>query len=302
MSLAEAETTDLSDEQIDSLVERAESPPSQGKEIPMTAAEAGQPPTPAEEFEITHGGKQIKATRDQLIKWAQQGYDYPQKAQKLNQERMRMDQAAQQQKEWEKQWSPYKQIDEWAAKNPEQWQRLQQNWQQAQQGQPAQVTNQPGANDPYAPVIQNLRSELSELKTVAQSWQEHQTAQVAKQEDEKLDQEIQSIREKYKDLDWATPDENGKSLEFKVLEHAQTNGIKNFNTAFKDFYHDELIARAQAQAQQNVSKDIQAKSKMGILGKTPTPVKGIPAVKDVKKQSYEDIMSEIREERRQGLY
>jgi hypothetical protein len=75
-----------------------------------------------------------------------------------------------------------------------------------------------------------------------------------KSADEKLAQEVQSIREKYKDIDMDSPDENGKSLEAKVLEHAEANGIPSFKAAFNDFYQDQLIARAEAQAKMNVSK------------------------------------------------
>lgn len=288
--------TELTDERMDELVNGTTE--SNTREIPMTkdeTPEASAAAKPAEELmEFFHNGKPIKGTREQIIKWAQMGYGVPQTMQKFNQDKTQWET---QKTQWEKQWGHYRQVDDWAKNNPDQWQRIQASLQNPDQGQ-----NPSATNSTPLPEIQSLKAELNQIKGVAQTWQEHMTQQQTKAEDEKLNQEIQSIQEKYKDLDWKNPDETGKSLEFKVLEHAQSNGIKNFATAFKDFYHDELISRAEAQAKQNVSKGIQAKTKLGILGESPTPRKGVAPVTDVKNKSYEDIMSEIRAERAQGLY
>jgi hypothetical protein len=286
------DNTELTDERMDELVN--ESQESNTREIPMSK----EPEAPApqdEKIEFTANGKKIQATRDQLIKWAQQGYDAPQKFQKFNQEKTQWET---QRAQWEQQWGEYRKVDEWAQKNPDKWALVQKSF--AQPGTAAPQTANP--NDPYAPVIQNLTTELQQLKGVALTWQEQMAKQQQEKENQELDQEIQSIRDKYKDLDWSTPDENGKSLEYKVLEHARENGIKKFGTAFKDFYHDELISRAEAQAKQNVSKGIQTKTKMGILGESPTPKKGFAPVKDVKNKSYEDIMDEVRDELRSGAF
>lgn len=287
----ESTNTELTDQQMDDLVERVESPKGEPAERAMTK----EPEAPVKEdlIEFTHNGKQIKGTRDQLIKWAQQGYDYPQKAQKLNQDKAKWE--ADRQK-WEQSYSPYKQIDDWAKKNPEAWQKMQESWKQAQAA-PAATTS-----DPYATKFQSLEAKLNQFEQVINPVVEKLSTAEQQEHDQKLDQEIQSIREKHKDLDWTTIDENGKSLEYKVLEHAQKNGIRNFTTAFKDFCHDELISRAEAQAKLNVSKDIQTKSKLGILGTSPTPKKGISVVKDVRSKSYNDIEAEIREELRSGAY
>lgn len=288
------ESNELSDERIDELTNS--STDSNAREIPMTREE--QAPSPKDELmEFVHNGKPIKGTREQIIKWAQQGYDYPQKTQKLLQERTAWESDK---KKWEGQWGSYRQIDEWAKTNPDKWMAIQNSFQQAHSGQPVPAAN---PNDPTAAMIQSLKAELGQVKGIAHTWQEQMAASKQKEEDQKLDQEVQSIQEKYKDLDWKAPDENGKSLEYKVLEHARENGIKSFNTAFKDFYHDELIARAENQAKQNVSKGIQTKTKLGILGESPTPKKSsFTPAKDVKNKSYESLESEALEELRSGAF
>lgn len=296
MSEAEIE---LNDEQIDQLVDRVDSPKEAAPEREMTAQ-----PTPKEtieEYKFTHNGKEINATKEQLIKWASQGYDYPQRMQKLNQERLQWDS---QKQEWEKKIAPYRTIDDWAAKNPDKWTQLQQSWQSASNGQVPQ-NNQgiPQAIDPaYLQKIQNLEQRFQQFEPAVNGLLENLSTQKAAQEDEALDQEIKSIQEKYKDLDFNSIDDNGKSLEYRVLEHASKIGVKNFTTAFRDLLHDELISRAQAQAKQNVSKNIQVNTKLGIIGKSPTPTKGINQVKDVRNKSYNDIEAEIHEELRSGAY
>lgn len=294
LDLMKDENTELTDQQMDELVSKSENK-GESKEIPMTK-EAQAPEPQPDLIEFNHNGKKIKGTRDQLIKWAQMGIDVPQKFNKFNQEKSQWDN---QRKQWEQQYGPYKQIDEWAKQNPDKWTQLQQSWQQAQQAPQTQQTGQTTAE--YLE-IQRLKQELNELKPLVQTVHQDFTTSKQQAEDQALDQQIQSLRDKYKDLDWDTPDDNGKPLEYKVLEYAQETGIKNFDAAFKAFYHDELVSRAETMAKQNVSKDIQTKTKLGILGSSPTPKRGVQPVKDVNKKSYEDIMSEIREERAQGLY
>lgn len=290
------ENTELTDQQIDDLAARAESPKKEPAERQMT-----KDPAPKQEIqdliEFKHGGKTIKGTRDQLIKWAQQGIDFPQRAQKLNQEKAQWEQQRQQ---WEQNTSQYRQIDEWAAKNPQEWQKIQSAYQQAKQGLTPQG-QQPTTHAENLE-IQRLKQQLSELTPLVQNINQEFTTSKQQAEDQQLDQLVTEIRDKYKDIDWDTPDDNGKPLEYRVLEFAQENGIKRFDTAFKAYYHDELVQRAEAQAKQNVSKDIQTKTKLGFLGSTSTPKRGIQTVKDVKNKSYENIMGEIREELASGAY
>lgn len=288
MSDYEVEKTELSDEQIDKLVDSSEK--SSNRDVPMTAKEAEpKEPQVKEEtiYEFNHNGKPIKATRDELVKWAQQGYDYPQKMQLLNQTKAQMEKHFQ---EWESKWTPYKQIDEWAAKNPDQWKALEQSWRSGQYNPAATQSNQ---NDPYAPKFQSLEQKLAQIEQFTQTQMAKEQTENQKRLDEKLDQDVKSIREQYKDLDWSNLDETGKTLEQKVLEHASQNGIANFKTAFRDFYHDQLIERAGAQAKLNISKGIQSQTKLGVLGTSPTSQKrGLTETKDPRKQSYEELAKE----------
>src|SRR4051812_40705324 len=114
---------------VDSLMESVESQGRGG--IPMTheaqtdAPAADSTPAPdtaaaaaaaqaAEEFEITWNGRQIKAPKDKVLQWASQGYDYPQKMAELKKQREEFDRA----------YSPYKTVDDYAKQNPEWWKHV----------------------------------------------------------------------------------------------------------------------------------------------------------------------------------
>lgn len=296
---------DLTDQQMDDLVSRSEKP--SNRDIPMTREDPKAQPEkdPVDNdlnFEFKHNGKTVKATREQMLKWAQQGYNYPQLLQKFNQEKSTWEKTRQQA---EAQYGQYQQIDQWAKQNPQAWQQLQHLYQQLQTGQITQgqynqqtqaVQNQAQAQNPqsFAQLDPQIAQKFNEVSEFVQSEKE-------KAEDRELDQEIQSIRAKHKDLDWESLDENGKSLEARVLEHATELGTKKFSVAFKDLLHDELLARAQAQAKQQVSKGIQQKTRLGLLSESSTPKKpGFSQAKDPKKQTYEELAREAIEELKAG--
>jgi hypothetical protein len=122
---------ELTDERMDELANGG----GQGtnREIPMTDADAAaraaktDPAASAQDtYELKIGDRTIKGTRDQVIKWAQMGYGYPQKAQQLNQDRQKLEQ---QRAEYEKQYKPYQEIDAWAKANPDKWNAIERMFQ-----------------------------------------------------------------------------------------------------------------------------------------------------------------------------
>ena len=70
-------------------------------------------------------------------------------------------------------------------------------------------------------------------------------------------------------------------------------GIKNFTTAFRDFYHDEIVKRASEKAKEQVVKEKQTKSRLGIVGQTPQP---ITKQFDVRGKSYNQLAEDIFKE------
>lgn len=272
--------------------EEPAAPAAQGAETPeaQPKAETQPAPTPADEIEFQHDGKAIKIARNdpRLITWLQQGYNYPQAIAK---ERQRVEQERQ---AFEKQYSPYKTIDEYAKQNPDWWSHVQQAFEQ-RDAQP-----KAGDSPELAQIKAQLRQEImAEIKPIQEKFtsieQKEQAEQVAR-EDQALGSEIQSIREQYSNLDWQSPDQAGMTLEQRIIKHAIENKIESFRAAFRDYSFDHLAKLHEERGKETVQKDIQQRQKLGIIGQSSTPKKGIKPAENVKTKSYDDLMREAKEE------
>lgn len=263
----------------------------QPTERPMSAPPAAAPATPTvQEFEIPYNGKNIKAPLDKVTKWASQGYDY---SQKMNEFNLRM-------KEFENQrqaLSPFQEVDAFARANPQWWEHVRSAYQQAQQqGQGQQQTTQAGVPEELLGALNPLKSELSEIKSWKETVERERIAYQHQQEDKALESEINSIREKYGDLDFDRVDEEGHTLEAKVLKHAVDNGIKSFRTAFNDYMSDELVKRAESRGREAAVRERQEHAKRGLLGRTQAPTKGLTPAQNHKNKSYQDLTREALDE------
>jgi hypothetical protein len=249
------------------------------------AAKAEAQAAAVAELEFNHNGKPVKVPFNdpRVTQWASQGYDYAQK----------MAAFKAQQQEAESQYAQYKPIDEYVRQNPAFWDHVTQSWEQKQN----EVNGvQLDPNDPIQKQILELKEQLKPVSQLMKDQEQQRAQQVIEQEDQALDGEIQSIREKYKDLDWDTPDTAGESLEIRVLKHAGEIGTKSFQAAMRDLLHDDLVKKAEERGKEQVTKDIQAKRKQGLLGTTPTPTKGITDAKHIKSQSYDQLLNEALQE------
>lgn len=257
---------DVSDAEVDELMEKFGSDSDSGPTVLETESENAAPvvdteasadapvvqdapkpaaPAPEAEFEFNHNGQMVKAPLSKILKWAQQGYDYPQKMADINRQRQELTGLE----------DTYKPIDEWVRANPDKWGKLQQVIEAENQGY--------GDLPPDHPVVQKLSKFESFVSEVEK---ERQEAKFQK-EDKELEIEIQSIREKYKDLDWSTVDENGRDRALNVIAHANKHGFRTFKTAFLDLYHDDLVKSAETRAREQFQAAKEKQTKTGLLAK-----------------------------------
>lgn len=260
---------------------------------------AGSQPT-AQELAFKWNDQEIKVPYNdpRVTQWASQGYDYSQRMNQFNQER----------KAFDAQTKEYRELNKFFTDNPQAYQQVINHFQGKQnlpgQAQPgsqdpiAQLAELGGHDNPFVKVIGDLNQKVSKAESYIQRIEQEELFKKHKEDDAKLDQTIRSTQEKYKSLDWASFDQSGMNLERRVLNHASEIGTQNFEVAFKDLMHDDLLKRAQETAKQAYVAEIQQKKQAGLLGTTPTPTQGFqPAKKNIKNQSYnsiyEDIMSEV---------
>ena len=269
-----------SEEQADALLETIEQPATG-----PIQEEKPQAPQTIDEFDLTVGGKQIKAKRDQLIQWAQMGYDAPNKIRHLTKE---LESWKQKESKFQELDQKYGEIDKFVREKPDFWDHVLQSYQQRNQLLQDQ-------SNPLASMVQQLQSQVQDLVQYKNQIEERQAQARVQQEDQSYLQTLEEMRKSYPDVDFVTPDAEGKSLEYKVLEYAQQNGISNFKTAFRDYYHDELVKLAESKAKENLIKEKQKNTKMGILGITSAPTKRASSG-NVRNKSYDDIANEALEE------
>lgn len=237
------------------------------------AAKPAEPVVPKEqEYEITYKGHTIKAPLSKVLKWAQMGYDAPQREAEFS----KREQAI---KAIETTYGP---IDEWVKANPEKWEKI--------QGAITQEQNGFGDLPANHPIVQRL---LKIEETFNQKQQQERTATQQK-EDQELETEVKSIREKYKDLDWASADELGRSaMEVKVLMHADKHKM-TFKSAFADLYLDDLLKSAETRAREQFAATKERQAKAGILPKgAPTTLVAPKKTNSKAYESTEDILKEL---------
>lgn len=281
----EGQETEIADVDVEEALASVEQP---SHEIPMSAPEPEAPAAP-QEYEFVHSGKPIKAPIDKILKWASQGYDAPNRIGELNKTLDGFKSREQKFTEYESKYAP---VDEYFTKNPDHWKAIQEAWTQRQQAL--------DPNNPIAAELNNVKQTLNDLTKFKDDLSSKEVTKTRQAEDAKLTDEITSIRKQYSDLDWDQSNEQGLSLEKQVLKHGMENGISSFRAAFRDFTHDQLVKKARESGMQERDKDIQKRTKLGLLGETRTPTKGITPAKDVRNQSYEELMREGLEELRAG--
>ena len=284
-----AEGTGGAEIDVDSLVASIENQDT-GGERQMSSEPVAQPKSQNElTYEFNSNGKPIRvaANDPKVTQWLSQGHSYAQRMQEFNQREQAFKAREQQIAELQERYGP---IDDYVKQNPEFWNHVTQQWESRGQGQV----------DPNNPLLAKIQSELGEIKQFKQTLEQEKQAIRNAEQDKALDGEIESIRKEYPDLDLDSVQPDGQSLMFHVLNYANTKGIRSFTDAFIAFNHKNLLSRAAEKAKESVGKDIQKKTKLGLLGSSPTPTKGVTRAENVKSKSYENLLQEAIDEAKLG--
>jgi hypothetical protein len=249
------------------------------EEQPAQQAEASNEWTPPEYLML--GADQVPW--DTAQKWLGFGKHYSQRAAELNNREKEIDSLKQQFDGFDQ----YKPVADFVNNDPQGaswWEHVQKQWDSRHTfDQPQEIQE---SLNPLHNELQTLRQELSDLKQFKSSFDQ-------REQDQALDAEIGSIKEKFGNVDFSTVDDSGLTLEQRVINHGASKGHPGFRSAFLDYYHDELMKIGQAGQVESQAKAKQAQAKTGILGKTTTPVTQVKPTENLKGKSYEDLHEEI---------
>lgn len=252
----------------------------------MTGGEAPEPTPEAQpdpnawrsSFDWTldvNGQKVAVDSADKAKTWLQQGHNYSQRVADLNAKERDWQQKLRDAEDRVKGYGRFDEVDRYAKQNPDWWKFVEQQYESRGQQQ---------LDPTLAPLLQRLQS----LEGFVQQTQTAEQERIQKDQDQALNAEIQSIRSTHPNIDFGSVDETGKTLEWRVLHHANENGINSFRAAFRDYLHDKLVEEAKAQGRVAIAQGQQEAAKKGIIGKTPTPTKAQAPV-SVKGKSYDQV-------------
>lgn len=216
--------------------------------------------------------------RAQLMQWAQLGYGANNKISELTKQLDGWKAKENQVNELHKK---YYEIDEHVKQNPQFWEHVIGAW----KNKSAALSD---TTNPLAQTVMGLQNQLQEMSTWKQSVEQLQNQYRMQQEDAQYFSAMDEIKKAYPQIDFTTPDENGKTKEWHMLQHAIDNGIKNVKTAFRDYFHDDLVKLASEQAKEKVAKDRQKNARLGIVGSSPAPSKTGLQSSDMKGKSWSD--------------
>ena len=262
---------------------------SEGETPEQNAGESEPEKTPEEiSYEINYRGKKESYPVSKLVEFAQQGRDYAEKMGHFNRERSTFDKERTGWKsEYEKQKTALEEYKTWhkaASEHPGWLDTVRQSYQQRLQTQ--------GEQSPNDPLVQKLLATVEDLTGKFSKIEEKETLAAITQEDQDLDLEISEYKGKFPDLNWGQVDENGLDLEKRVLDHAIKIKPPSFRAAANDLLHDEHLARAQGRAKENVGKEIQKATKLGLGPPTKTRQLAPKKVDNVSSKSWEDVHAE----------
>lgn len=292
------QTHDSSEINVDDLLASiGEGPTAEGPTDPETPAAASAPetpePAPPSTYKIKVNGQEIDATVDQLQQWAQQGYHYSQQKNNLEQQRTQFQKELEEAKRFRELYAP---VDEYAQKNPQWWDSITQSFQSRDQIR----APGDGQDNPVFEHLNSLKSELSEMKKNWETFQAEKAEKARIEQDQALNSQIEEVRKQYKDVSLEEVDDTGKSLENRVLDFAIENNIADFRNAFRLFNHERLMKLAEERGMQQLVKDRQKQTKLGLLGQSPTPTRGIQKATNIREKSYDSLLDEALEELNNG--
>ncbi len=236
------------------------------------------------EFEA-NGKKFSPETREQAMTWMSQGRNYSQRAFEHNNAVKAWERQKSEAEAKYKGYDKYSEIDNYARSNPDWWSHVTQSWQT--RGQPS-AQGQPQQPD-LSSVLNPIQSELQEIRSWRQQQLDTERQRDVERADQALSTEIEEIRGQHANIPFDTPDESGKTLEQRVIDHAIKINTSSFRAAFRDYYHDKLVESAKAQNLSAQAKAPAIAAKKGILGVSSVPTKGDDKPVNTKGRTYDEL-------------
>jgi hypothetical protein len=236
----------------------------------------------SDKFPLKFRGRQIiPKTRQELLNWAQLGYNYDQRSKALTQRE-------QQQEQLNAKYEQLEQVNQLFEQVPDFKRRVFEIYQEMQ-GQKNRPASQPGAApagqmDPsVAQYISGLEQRVSQFETRFKKFDESAA-------DNEVRSEIKDLRASHPDEEWDVQDaETGKTLEREVVEHAYKNSFPSLRAAYRDLMWESVQAKSKAEALKDASEKQRKNVKAGVVSNGGSGARGAaePRVLNPKDVTYD---------------
>lgn len=268
----------------------SESQPAIGAEnvVPNAAGQQQTVPSDfvADQFALKFRGKTIvPKTKDELINYAQLGYNYDKRNKDLTERETAL-------KDSETRYGQVAQLSDLFDKNPAFKDAVYKVYHQFASGQTPQANGQQQTPEGQQfdiegnPIVQQLRQKIEKMEQGYQTWEQ-------KQATESVEKEVAGLKEAHKDEDWTAPDaETGETLEIEVLKHADKNGFKSLEAAYRDLRWDNMQTQIKAQALKEAESAKLQQTKAGVVARGGTAQPGAQQRTIPRTATYDQLAKE----------
>lgn len=245
----------------------------------------------AAEFSFKHNGQLARVPATKLVNNYRQTSHLEAKLKEMNDRYSAYEKEVGPLDEWTKrrdELGKYEQLQKWSQENPDQWQRIWEGYERAQNGLPPQATGEAGPQfDHLHKVISGLKEEIGGLNT----WkQEREAADLQTRTDNevgKIEEEAINFGKTYEKYGISLDEvnEDGISLKGQIIKFAVDNKIGSFDVAASAYLRDTLIEKAAQYGRQESVKGLKGDASAGIIDRSGVPPQGQVKPVDVRGMS-----------------
>jgi hypothetical protein len=222
------------------------------------------------EIPIKHNGQIIKAPIEKVLNAFRERSHLTDKYTQFKKEREEFDGQRKQFQDFDILRQKYGAIQDWSEKNPDQWNKL---WELFQQRD--QLLNNP--QDPTIAELNSMRKELMELKSFRDEWSKNLEEQEIQTNVNEINKEIEDFSSTYGKkygIDLTQKDDEGVSLKARIIQFGIDKGYPDFKSAALTFLSDRLLGSAIQNGKNEIANSIKNDRKAGIVARSDTPFGG----------------------------
>lgn len=249
------------------------------------------------EWVLPHGGQLLKVPVSKIANTYRQDVHLQDKYKKFNEEKSQWEQMRPQYETAKKFYDKYGQFQEWSEKNPQEWQRLWDLYQNKDKHLlESQVNEAAGQQNmaPYSPFIDKIASLEKTVSQLAQDREAYQ-AEIKRQQDEadvnEVKSEISQFKKDYPELNLDEKNPDGTPLWVEIVQFGVDKRIPDFESAALKYLKPRLSEVFQARGRNEATKSIKQDNRAGIVARSSTPFnkgQSTPVV-NFKNSSYGDL-------------